>query len=130
MKKRINLFMNFTVELSKLSKCTERQVAAVVTDKDLSQIYSIGLNGGPVKGIDCLCKLPGKETCIHAEAQAIAKNTSPDKDKIIFITLTPCVTCSAMIVNSGFSKVYYKDQWKDTTGLTILRRAGIEVIKL
>lgn len=127
---RIKVFMDFTIQLSKLSKCTEKSVGAIITDKDLGQVYSIGLNGGPAGGVDCLCELPGKETCIHAEAQAIAKNTSSDKDKVIFITLSPCVTCASLIVNSGFSRVYYQEQWKNTAGLEILLAANIEVVQL
>jgi dCMP deaminase len=121
--------MDFAMSLSKISKCTQRGVAAIITDETLAQVYSIGINGGPAGGVDCLCALPGKETCIHAEAQAIAKSTSADKRKVMFSTLSPCVTCASMIVNTGFIAVYVDEVWKDTTGLAILQSAGIKVYK-
>ena len=39
------VFKAFTNNLSSLSKCTERHVAAIVTDKEMTQVYSIGING-------------------------------------------------------------------------------------
>lgn len=124
---RLLVFADFVEDLKKLSKCEDRHTAAIITDRDMGQVYSIGVNGGP-KGsqYQCLCKLPGKYTCIHAEANAIAKCTSADNDKIMICSLSPCVTCASLIVNSGFSAVYYLEEWKDTTGLEILNEAGIE----
>lgn len=124
------VFMNFAKSLSNLSKCTQRGVAAIVTDSKLMQVYSIGLNGGPVHGINCLCELGGKETCVHAEAQAIAKMTAVDNNKVIFTTLSPCVTCAALIINTSIRKVYYSEDWKDNPGLKLLRAAGIQVVKI
>ena len=131
MKNRLMVFKNFALELASLSKCQERQVAALITDRDLMQIYSIGLNGG-AKGLeDCLCKSGYKYGCIHAESQAIAKNTSVDKEKVMFVTLAPCITCATLIINTGFIRVYYFEDWdKDDTGLQLLKAANIQVAKI
>ena len=124
---RLIKFMQFAISLKDLSKCEDKHVAAIITDKNLTQVYSIGINGGPKKGFNCLCKLGQKYSCIHAEAQAIAKNTSTDTDKVMFCTFSPCVTCAALIVNTGFSRVYYNEEYKHDDGLKILRDAGIRV---
>jgi deoxycytidylate deaminase len=124
------ILMDFTENLASLSKCEQRSVAAIITDYNMNQVYSIGVNGGPAGGIDCLCSLGGKETCIHAETQAIAKCTINDKNKIMFVTLSPCVTCASLIVNSGFNKVYYREDWKDNPGVKLLRASGIIVSKI
>ena len=129
---RAQVFMNFTKELSTLSKCEERGVAAVITDKELTQIYSIGINGGP-KGLqDCLCRIDGKYGCLHAEQNALIKCLSDAQDKVMFVTLAPCKQCAAAIINApgGFSRVYYHEDWKEDTGLKLLKTAGIQVIKL
>lgn len=42
---RMALFKDFTNNLATLSKCSERHVAAIITDRDLTQVYSIGING-------------------------------------------------------------------------------------
>ena len=129
---RAQVFMNFTKELSTLSKCEERHVAAIITDKELMQVYSIGINGGP-KGLqDCMCKMDGKYGCLHAEVQAIAKCLSDAEDKVMFVTLAPCKQCATAIINApgGFSRVYYHEDWKEDTGLKLLKAAGIQVLKL
>lgn len=132
MNKRIEVFKRFVQDLSTLSKCTERHVAAVITDKDMTQVYSIGLNGGPKGLADCLCAIDGKYGCIHAEQNALVKCLSDAPDKIMFVTLSPCKQCAAAIINApgGFSAVYYVDAWKDQTGIKLLEAAGIKVIHL
>lgn len=129
---RIRVFANFACDLSELSKCDERKVAAIITDKDLSQIYSIGLNGGPKGLVDCMCALPGKYGCIHAEINALIKCHSTQPGKVMFVTLSPCIQCAAAIINApgGFSAVYYMEQWKDTTGIELLKNAGIKCVYL
>ena len=126
-KDRVVVFANFARELAKLSKCEERKVAAIITDKDLAQIYSIGLNGGPKSLVDCMCKIDGKYGCVHAEINALIKCRSDAPDKVMFVTLSPCKQCAAAIINApgGFSTVYYLQEWKDTTGIELLRKAGI-----
>jgi dCMP deaminase len=129
---RLTVFKNFTENLATLSKCQERKVAAIITDEDLTQVYSIGINGGP-KGLDdCLCIAEGKYGCIHAEINALIKCTEVSTRKVMFVTLSPCKQCAAAIINmpGGFSTVYYFEEWKDTTGLMLLRSAGIKAVRL
>lgn len=125
---RLAVFAAFVDNLKELSKCEDKHTAAIITDSDMSQVYSIGINGGPRGSqYQCLCDMGSKYTCIHAEANAIAKCTSADKDKVMICSYSPCVTCASLIVNSGFSKVYYLCKYKDDTGLDILMEAGIGV---
>ena len=129
---RIKVFAKFTSDLAKLSKCEERQVAAVITDNDLSQIYSIGINGGPKGLLDCMCNSTGKYGCIHAEINALIKCHSDAPDKVMFITLSPCISCAAAIINApgGFSTVYYMEEWKDDEGIRLLKSANIKCVYL
>ena len=125
---RLKVFCTFVDNLRHLSKCEERKVAAIITDVNLSQIYSIGINGGPRRLQDCLCIVEGKYGCLHAEQNALIKctNTGP---KSMIVSLAPCKQCAAAIINSpgGFYTVYYLEQWKDDTGIKMLKTAGIHV---
>ena len=118
---RVQVFKRFAQDLATLSKCSERQVAAIITDKELSQIYSIGINGGPKGLVDCMCKIDGKYGCIHAEINALVKCNSDAADKVMFVTLSPCKQCAAAIINApgGFSTVYYSEEWKDDSGIKV-----------
>lgn len=129
---RPKVFKRFTQDLASLSKCSERHVAAIITDKDLTQVYSIGVNGGPKGLVDCMCKIDGKYGCVHAEINALVKCNSDDKNKVMFVTLSPCKQCAAAIINApgGFSTVYYFEEWKDDSGIRLLKAAGITVKQL
>ena len=126
---RMEVFKDFTTNLATLSKCCEHKVATIITDKDLTQVYSIGLNGGPKGLVDCMCKIDGKYGCVHAEINALIKCMTNDPGKVMFVTLSPCKQCAAAIINApgGFSAVYYFEEWKDTTGIKLLKQAGITV---
>lgn len=127
MNTRIEVFKSFTKELATLSKCEEIKVAAIITDYELSQIHSIGINGGPKGQADCMCILEGKYGCIHAEMNALIKCNNHSSNKVMFITLSPCKQCAAAIINApgGFSRVYYFEEWKDSSGIKMLNNAGI-----
>lgn len=127
---RIRVFGSFVRDLTTLSKCQDKGVAAIIINADASQVYSIGLNGGPKGGLDCLCQLNGKYSCIHAEANALAKCNTADQHKIMICTLSPCVTCASLIANNGFDTVYFLDRYRDDLGLRILKEASINVQQL
>lgn len=129
---RLAVFKQFTSNLAGLSKCDERNVAAIITDSAMSQVYSIGINGGPKGLVDCMCKIPGKYGCVHAEMNCLVKNRYEGSDKIMFITLAPCKQCAAAIINApgGFHTIYYFEDWKEDDGLKLLRTAGIQVLKI
>lgn len=130
--RRLMVFKRFVADLSTLSKCQERKVAAIILDKDLSQVYSIGLNGGPRGLVDCMCKIEGKYGCVHAEINALVKCRSDAEDKIMIVTLAPCKACAAAIINApgSFSAVYYLDEWKEDTGVKLLINAGIRAERI
>lgn len=127
---RLIVFAKFVENLAQISKCTDKKVAAIITDTLASQIYSIGVNGGPKGGLDCLCALGGKYTCAHAEANALVKCTVDCTNKVMICSMSPCITCATLIVNSGINAFYYLNEYHDNTGLKILKDAGIIVALL
>lgn len=127
---RMMVFKRFVTDLESLSKCTDKHVAAIIIDKHASQVYSIGVNGGPKGGPDCLCTLGGKYTCAHAEANAIAKCPVDCKDKVMICTMAPCITCATLIINSGIKELYYIHSYHDITGIKLMLEAGLTVVRL
>ena len=128
MNERLTVFKDFVSSLSTLSKCKERAVAAVITDSNLSQVYSIGINGGPKGGTNCLCAPDKRYGCTHAEINALVKCLCPDTDKIMIISVSPCVQCATAIINApgGFQAVYWIEEWKNKDGIHLLNDAKIE----
>lgn len=128
LKKKV--FMDFALSLSNLSKCEERRVAAVITDEKLTQVLSIGINGGPAGLDNCLCNTPGKYGCVHAEINALVK-CKAEGPKVMFCTLSPCKQCAASIINEGtITAVYYYEAWKEDSGIELLTKANIKCIML
>lgn len=129
------VYMKIALSLSSLSYAQRRKVGAIIVSKD-DQIISQGFNGTP-NGYDNCCEdvmedgsLKTKKIVLHAETNAITKcakfNTST-KGSTIYITLSPCIDCAKLIVQSDIERVVYLNEYKDTEGLDLLRNCGITV---
>ncbi len=120
------------------SYCLRRQVGALIVKEKM--IISDGYNGTP-QGFENICEedaMDGnigrtKAYVLHAEANAItkvAKSNNNSDGATLYVTTSPCMECSKLIIQSGIKRVVYEDEYSDTSGLDILRRAGIEVVHL
>jgi dCMP deaminase len=130
--KKLEVFLRFAEEISTLSTCDRKHVGAVVTNKSLTRVYAIGYNGNAAgEPNHCDRDEPGRCGCLHAEVNALVKCQVSDKDKVMFLTLRPCITCSKLIVNSGFSSVFYRENYRLEDGAAeLLTRRGIECLQL
>jgi len=73
------------------------------------------------------------KTVVHAEANAIlyaAKEGIALKGCSIYITLSPCIECSKMIIQSGIIEVFYETEYKDLSGVEFLKNNGVIVNKI
>ena len=115
------------------SYCKRRKVGALlVKDK---MIISDGYNGTP-SGFENVCEDENgvtKPYVLHAEANAItkvAKSGNSSAGATLYVTASPCIECSKLIIQSGITRVVYRDEYRLTDGVDLLRRAGIEVEQL
>jgi dCMP deaminase len=115
------------------SYCKRRQVGALIV-KD-RMIISDGYNGTP-SGFENVCEDENgvtKPYVLHAEANAItkvAKSGNSSNGSTLYVTASPCLECSKLIIQAGIKRVVYKDEYRLTDGVDLLRRAGIEVEKI
>ena len=114
------------------SYCKRRKVGALLV-KD-RMIISDGYNGTP-SGFENICEEDGvtKPYVLHAEANAItkvAKSGNSSEGATLFVTASPCLECAKLIIQSGIQRVVYRDEYRITDGIDLLRRAGIEVEKV
>lgn len=115
------------------SYCKRRKVGAlVVKDK---MIISDGYNGTP-SGFENVCEDDNNLTkpyVLHAEANAItklARSNNNSDGATLYVTASPCIECSKLIIQAGIKRVVYGEQYRLTDGLDLLRRAGVEVVYL
>jgi dCMP deaminase len=118
---------------SQNSYCKRKQVGAlIVKDK---MIISDGYNGTP-SGFENNCEDEDNKTkpyVLHAEANAItkvAKSNNSSENATLYITTSPCLECSKLIIQSGIRRVVFNDKYRNEDGLKLLERAGIEIIQL
>ena len=114
------------------SYCKRRKVGALLV-KD-RMIISDGYNGTP-SGFENICEEDGvtKPYVLHAEANAItkvAKSGNGSEGATLYVTASPCLECSKLIIQSGIKRVVYRDEYRLTDGIDLLRRAGVEVEKV
>ena len=115
------------------SYCKRRQVGALIV-KD-RMIISDGYNGTP-SGFENICEDENgvtKPYVLHAAANAItkvAKSGNSSQGATLYVTASPCMECSKLIIQAGIKRVVYKDEYRLTDGVDLLRRAGIEVEKI
>lgn len=125
-------YLEMAVVWAKNSYCTRRQVGAIlVKDK---MIISDGYNGTPA-GFENVCEDENgvtKPYVLHAEANAItkvAKSSNSSLGATLYVTASPCMECSKLIIQAGITRVVYLEEYRITDGIDLLRRAGVEVVK-
>lgn len=118
---------------AKNSYCKRRQVGALIVKENM--IISDGYNGTP-SGFENVCEDENgitKPYVLHAEANAItkvAKSGNSSQGATLYVTAAPCMECAKLIIQAGIVRVVYSDEYRLTDGVDLLRRAGIEVVKL
>lgn len=115
------------------SYCNRRKVGALMV-KD-NAIISDGYNGTP-SGFPNVCEATDGTTfpyVLHAEANAItkvARNNNSSDGSTLYVTTSPCMECSKLIIQSGIRRVVYGEHYRITDGLDFLKAAGIELVHL
>lgn len=115
------------------SYCQRRKVGALLV-KDKT-IISDGYNGTP-SGFDNLCEDENGVTfpfVLHAEANAItkiARSGNNSDGATLYVTASPCIECSKLIIQSGISRVVYRDLYRLQDGIDLMRKVGIECVQI
>ncbi len=114
------------------SYCKRRQVGAIVVKRQM--IISDGYNGTP-SGFDNVCEENDvtKPYVLHAEANAItklARSHNSSEGATLYVTASPCLECSKLIIQAGIKRVIYGDAYRLQDGINLMKQAGIEVIQI
>jgi len=118
---------------SENSYCKRRQVGAILVKDNM--IISDGFNGTP-SGFPNVCEDNADTTfpyVLHAEANAItkvARSNNSSEGSTLYVTASPCLECSKLIIQSGIRRVVFSDLYRITDGLDLLKRAGIETVHI
>jgi len=131
------LYMDWARRAAQLSPARRLNVGAVIVKDDT--VISYGYNGMPA-GWDNNCEhilqdgtLKTNPEVLHAESNAIAKLAKSNNSGLgadLFVTHSPCLECAKLIYQSGISRVFYSEDYRDDAGLQFLYKSGLIVEKL
>ena len=133
--KFVKAYMDVARRFAELSSARRLHVGAIVVKDD--RIISIGYNGMPA-GWDNNCEyevgdeLKTRPEVLHAETNAIAKLARSNESglgAVIFITHAPCLDCAKLIYQAGIKTVYYRETYRESSGLEFLEKSGVNVHK-
>lgn len=139
-------FMDMAVSIGGWSSCYQqnRHVGAIIVKN--KRVIATGYNGAP-QGIkscmekgSCLRKELGIESgtrheicyAVHAEQNAIiqaARVGCSVEGCTLYCTHQPCVICAKIIINSGITRVVYKEGYPDDFSLKLFDEAGVKLEK-
>jgi len=127
-------FMSIAEQVATRSTCSRKNVGAVIVREKtiLSTGYNGSLRGAPH------CDEVGHDMenghcvrTVHAEANAVAqaaKNGVNISNSEIYVTASPCLSCFKLIGNSGITKIYYKEFYRDDRIKRYAQEAGITLM--
>jgi len=132
------VYMSCADNIATLSHAVRKKVGCVLVTPENVMLSSY--NGTP-SGWDNRCEdvhelfehLVTKPTVIHAELNAIlhaARQGVSVKGATLYTTLSCCTACSAMIAQAGVKRLVYKEQYRDLSGINLLKEHDIIVEQL
>lgn len=123
------VYMRMAGELAKRSTCARLQVGTVITDRALEHVVALGYNGN-ARGFPNRCDTdtPGACGCIHSEQNAVVKADGHQREKVAFITASPCVMCAKLLIQANVTHVFYREPYRKPDGLDILRAGGVRTV--
>lgn len=134
------VYMQNALNMATLSQAIRKKVGCILVTPENLQI---GAYNGQPSGWDNCCEdvhetelfeyLVTKPTVIHAELNAIlhaARQGVSVKGSTIYVTLAPCSACSAMIAQAGITRVVFKQDYRDMSGVQLLKQYSIIVEQL
>ena len=137
-------YMGVALLHAKMSKAQRQKVGACLVTRQ--GVCIPGFNGRPI-GLSNECEievnhswstalnretfdLVTKPSVIHSELNCILKAAKEGVScfgATMYVSLSPCVPCAAMLINAGITRLLYKDVYRDESGVALLRGAGILV---
>lgn len=128
-------YMGVAMLHAKLSKAKRTKVGACLVTR--TGIIIPGVNGLP-KPLGNVLEyeengiLVTKSEVIHAEQACLNKSAREGvlcEGATLYVTMSCCLNCASNMLATGISEVVYKDEYRDTGGIDILRAAGVGVRK-
>ena len=113
-------YLDIALALAARSTCLDKQVGCVITN-ERNEIIATGYNGAPRVELHCI----NLGYCIkdafndlhrcpsaHAEQNALLQCRVPEHIHTIYLTLSPCVSCIRIIMNTPCERIVFLTEHK------------------
>lgn len=80
--------------------------------------------------VDKRYRLVTKDIVLHSEMNAlmkVARSTESSEGASLFCTHAPCLNCAKAIYQAGISSVYYRNSYRDDSGINFLEKSGVTI---
>lgn len=127
-------YLKWTIDLgATFSKDPKVKVGAILVNNKTLVPASLGYNGrGAGRPNERFSLDQGKSGFAHAEMNCLAKASWDHScDYTLYLPVTPCLACAALILNNPITRVVYQDLYEGEPGLVELQESGrVDCIKL
>ena len=126
-----SMYMDYAIRTAQESKCPRKQVGCVVLTE--SGLIAPGLNGHACGGPnEWAYSEDGNQEVVHSELNAMGKLLEEGvsaKGSTVYVTLSPCIECSKLLVRAKVKRVVYLESYRKTDGLNYLIKYNVLVEK-
>ena len=130
-------YMGDAINRARLSRGIRAKVGAcLVTNNGVTLTGYNGTPSGADNALEIVTSegtLTTKPEVIHAELNCVLKAAREGVSCVggtIYITLSPCVPCAAMLVQAGIKRVVYMDKYRDNAGIDYLKNMRVDCEQL
>lgn|SRR5690625_1157420 len=124
------MYLRMALQAGQSSYCRRKQVGAILV-RDHS-ILNFGFNG-TIQGFKNECEDEQGETkpeVLHAELNCLmkcAREGIPTKGATLYLTLSPCLACTLLIITAGIKRVVWNKNHSCQKGPQLLKSVNIQV---
>lgn len=124
------VYMRMAEDVAARSHHPTVKIGCVITSFDLRRVLSVGYNGN-ASGLEDSpdCTDPGESQTIHAESNALIYAGEHGTDRVMFVTVSPCLLCTKLLVNAGVKYLYYRQEYREPHPIKVARYLGVMVCK-
>jgi len=138
-----DLWFSIVELLERRSTCLRRKVGAVLVKDNI--VLAMAWNGSPsgmphCEETGCIRKEQNIESgtrlefcrALHAEQNLLlhcCKKQVSIENSVLYVSVTPCVSCMKMLIEGKISKIVYKEMYNDQLALSMVKGTGIRLVK-
>ncbi len=124
-------FMDMAIRFGQTSEAKRLKVGSLLEKN--GAIISCGVNGTPPGWPSEVCEGEDGLTLPHVRHSEVAcleklwASNETATGATMYVSHAPCLPCSIKITTAGIKKVYFREQYRDNSGIAYLKENNVDV---